>query len=191
MHTIKIRKNSRAYNLLKNLAIGGSLLIVGIIFPTAGAQVVYGAIRGYFKNKKLVRSIFLRDLKRLQTRKLIDYQELDNGEIKIVLTKRGKERVLRFRLDDMTLNKPRRWDGKWRLIMFDIPHVHKRARDAFRQKLRELRFYQLQKSVFITPYTCEEEIDFISSIFEVRQYLLVLSVNQFEGEEKLRHYFNL
>lgn len=75
--------------------------------------------------------------------------------------------------------------------MFDIPHNHRTARDALRKKLLDLKFYPLQKSVFITPYPCEDEVDFIASIFDIRKYILILYVVYFEGEEKLKHHFNI
>ena len=75
--------------------------------------------------------------------------------------------------------------------MFDIPHDHKIARDAFRTKLEDLKFYSLQKSVFITPYPCEKEIEFIATVFDVRKHVLILYVSRFEGEEKLKHHFGV
>jgi len=75
--------------------------------------------------------------------------------------------------------------------MFDIPHIKKWARDALRNKLRELGFYQLQKSVFIYPYQCENEIDFLCEVFGIRKHVLLIVCNDFEGSEKLRHHFGL
>lgn len=84
------------------------------------------------------------------------------------------------------------WDKKWRLVIFDIPTYQKNAREALRHKIKEMGFYPLQKSVFITPYPCEDEIDFISSVFEIdRNNVLILEVSKFEGEEKLRNYFKI
>ena len=132
----------------------------------------------------------MQDLRRLQERQLIDYEELSDGNVKIVLTKKGEKVSLVFNLDDIQLNK-KKWDGIWRLVMFDIPHAKKKAREALRAKLKTLGFYPIQKSVFLVPYECEKEIDFICSIFEVREHVLVLYVSGFEGEEKLKHHFKL
>ena len=89
------------------------------------------------------------------------------------------------------LNKKRWWDGKWSLVIFDVPHSQKKIRDALRAKLRELEFYAIQKSVFIVPYKCEDEIDFITTLMGVREHVLILNVASFEGDEKLRHYFRV
>ncbi|MEK9194414.1 MAG: hypothetical protein AAB884_01240 [Patescibacteria group bacterium] len=98
---------------------------------------------------------------------------------------------MQFKLENIRINKPKKWDGRWRLVMFDVSDRQKTARDALRTKLKQLEFYPIQKSVFITPYPCENEVDFISSMFNVRNNVLVLYVEKFEGEEKLKHLFKL
>jgi phenylacetic acid degradation operon negative regulatory protein len=45
----------------------------------------------------------------------------------------------------------RRWDGRWRMVVFDFPETARKARDAFRHTLRQQRMGCLQKSVWITP----------------------------------------
>ena len=188
---MRLRRNSRPYQILKYLALGTGVLLVSIVSPLGGAQLIRAGIRSYLKKKRFIKEKFIRDLKNLQARKLINYRELDKGEMEIVITKEGKEKILRYQVDEIKLKPLRYWDRKWRLVMFDIPHSFKIARDLFRKKLQDLKFYPLQKSVFITPYPCEDEIDFIASIFNLRKYILILYVTHFEGEEKLRHYFGI
>lgn len=190
MH-LRIRRGSRPHQLLKYLAIGSGVLAVSLISPLGGAQLIKAGIHGYLRKKKFERDRFLRDMKRLQTRELVDFRELGNGKIEIRLTKQGKKKMLAYELDDMKLKIPERWDRQWRLIIFDIPHRHKKARDALRTKLLDLKFYPIQKSVFITPYPCEDEIDFIASIFDVRNYIIILYISHFEGEVKLKRHFGI
>lgn len=171
--------------------IAGGVLAMSTIVPLGGALCVREMIRGYFRKKDFERQRFLRDLKRLQVRGLLDFQELSNGSLKIVLSKAGKKKALTYKLDDIKLNKKRWWDGKWRLVIFDIPHSQKKFRDALRCKLKELEFYAIQKSVFIVPYKCEDEIDFIATLMGVRDSVLILNVASFEGDEKLRHHFRV
>ncbi|MDP3794314.1 MAG: hypothetical protein Q8R13_00075 [bacterium] len=186
-----LRKNSRPHRLVEALALGTGVLIVSFLNPAAMPLLARRAIKGYLKKRRFERNILLRDLKHLQRRELVDFQEEGNGEVKIVLTQAGREKILRYNLDKITLTAPKRWDGKWRLIMFDIPQGQRMARDAFRRKLQELKFYAIQKSVYITPYPCEEEIDFIASLFEVRDHVLLFRVDHLEGAEKLEDYFHL
>lgn len=185
------KRDSRPRQILTTALAAGGVLLVSTVSPLGGSLLVRQLITQYFQNKKLRRERFLQDLKRLQDRKLIDYRQLPDGKVKITLTKQGKEKTLMFDLDRMALPK-QSWDGKWRLIVFDIPDRQKKAREALRQKIKDLGLYPLQKSVFITPYDCENEIDFICSIFEInRNNVLLLEVNRFEGVEKLQHYFKI
>ncbi len=188
---MRIRRNSNPYRILKSLALGSGFLIISTISPMSGALLVRNLIKHYFRRKSFEKHRLLDDLKNLQTRELIDYRDLGDGKIKITLTRAGKEKTLVYQLDSLHLKKPKRWDGKWRLVMFDIPHAHKKARDAFRKKLRDLHFYPIQKSVFLSPFPCEDEIDFLASIFDVQDYILLMYVSNFEGEKKLKNHFEI
>jgi len=180
-------KNSRTKELLKFLATCSGIFILSVLDPRLPTKL----LRAYVRERRFQRGRFLRDLRRLQERDLMDYRENPDGSIKIVLKRRGESVALAYKLEELSLKRPARWDRKWRLVMFDIPHSKKQARDTLRKKLVELGFYPLQKSVFVYPHHCENEIDFICSIFDVRRYVLLISTPDFEGSEKLRHHFNL
>ena len=192
---IRLRKNSSSHKLLRHLALGSGMLLISLVAPQAAAKVVQNVISSYFRRKSFERQRFLNDLKNLQTKELIDFRELKDGSVRIVLASKGKQAgeriVLQDKLDAMKLNTSHRWDRKWRLVIFDIPHKHKKGRDALARKLRDLGMYPLQKSVYITPYPCENEINFITSIFEVQKYVLILHLSSFEGQEKFEHHFRL
>jgi len=186
-----LHKNSKPHKILDAVLISGGILVISLVSPLSGALLTKSLIKLYFKKKKFIKEKFLRDLKRLQERKLADYRVLSDGKIKVVLTQRGKEKLLVYDFDKLNIKRSQ-WDGKWRLIVFDVPDYQKRARDALREKLKNLDFYQIQKSVYITPYQCENEIDFICSVFDLdRNHVLIFETSKFEGEEKLKHYFRL
>ncbi len=186
-----VRKNSRPYQILKYLTKGVGILLLATASPLLGPQLLKAGVNYYFKKKKFEKHRFLRDLKNLQKRDLISCRELENAQIEIKLTKQGQGKMLIYKIDDMKIQIPAHWDGKWRLVIFDIPHDYRQARDAFRKKLLNLNFYPIQKSVFITPYPCEDEIDFLTSFFNIQQYILIFYISHFKGQEKLKHHFNL
>ena len=187
-----IHKNSRTYKILKCLLLAGGIVALSSVNPLGSAQLVRGLVKEYFQKKKFKRELFLRDLKRLQSRKLLDYRVLPNGEIKVVLDKLGRKYELVYRFDTLQLDMKQKWDRKWRMVVFDIPEYKKAARDALRSKLKTLGLYPVQDSVFVTPYNCEKEIDFICSVFDLdRNCILIFYVDHFEGEEKLKHYFKI
>lgn len=139
------------------VAIGAELL-----FPGVGDQAKWEKAR----KRGTLRSA----IKRLERQKLVSWSEID-GKLKLVLTEDGKKRVLQYRLDDLTIGKPKKWDGLFRVIIFDIPENKKGVREMFRKKLKDLEFYQLQKSVFVSQYECRDEIEFLKNFYEIPSYV--------------------
>ena len=123
--------------------------------------------------------------------RLVDYKEDKDGFVKIVLTKEGQKKALKFKLDDMEIKRPAKWDGEWRIVIFDIPEKLKKAREALRMKLKELGFLELQKSVFVLPYECEDEINFIVEVFLIRLFVRFVRAKSFTNEEQLKIKFGL
>ena len=147
-------------------------------------------VKKYFKekNKKRVRAIT--DLKK---KKLIDIQEQKDGSIKVRLTENGKKIILQYELEKLKIEKPKKWDGKWRVIIYDIPQSLRRASDAFRRKIRELGMYQLQKSIWIYPYDCIKELDFLCTIYQIplKDYVLYFKAEELPRLKEIKHFFSL
>jgi hypothetical protein len=133
---------------------------------------------------------FIKSLSYLQKNRLVFIAEKDGQQI-LTLSEDGKKRVLNFNLDQMTIKKPKTWDGYWRIVIFDIPERRKQGREAFRGKLKQLGFYQLQRSCFIHPFDCKSEIDFISEVFEVSPFVNFIVAKEVEGAPLLKKSFGL
>ena len=191
MGNTRLYKNSKTYQIIKYLLIGGGILLLSAASPQSGAKLIKNLVKLYIRKRRFEKDRFLRDLRRLQQRELINYEELPNGDIKIILTKSGKKKAIMYDPEAIKL-KMDHWDGKWEMVLFDIPEWNKRARDVLARKFKELKFYRIQKSVFITPYPCEDVVDFLCTVFEInRNHVLIFEVSEFEGQEKLRKYFNI
>ncbi len=132
-----------------------------------------------------------RAIKRLYQSKLINYRENKDGVITLIITDKGKSRILKYNLRKIEIRKPSRWDGLWRMVLFDIPEKKKQGRDALTAKFKELGFYPLQKSVFIYPYECKDEIDFIVEIFGLVPYVRFLRVKDIDVHIDLINRFSL
>lgn len=126
----------------------------------------------------------------LRRYKFIRQTKDDNG-LKYHLTPKGEKKLCTIVIDEVSVKKLKNWDGKWRLVMYDLPVRFKNARNAFRWKLKDLGFFQLQKSVWIYPYPCEEEILFVADFFGVKQHIEILEVNKILHDIKIKKYFNL
>ena len=113
----------------------------------------------------------LRDtIRRLETQKFVSWKEKD-GELSLSLTEKGKKKVLKFNIDEMSIKIPRKWDGLFTVVVFDIPERKRDARDIFRKKLKNLGFYQMQKSVFVHRFECRDEIDFLRHELEIAPFV--------------------
>src|SRR3989338_5403341 len=75
------------------------------------------------------------------------------------------------------------------LKLFNIPEKHKKAREALRHNLHRLGFYPLQRSVFAYPYSCKDEIDFVSEFFAVGNFVNYFEANYFDDDSKLKLHF--
>lgn len=141
--------------------------------------------------KEIEKGKLRRIVKEFYKDRLIEYKEKDDGNVYIVLTKDGQKKALKYKLDELKIKKPEKWDKKWRIVIFDIPERYKKAREALRDKLKELRFLELQKSVFIHPYECEDEINFVVEIFDIRSFVRFLRAESFTNDEQFKLKFKL
>lgn len=132
-----------------------------------------------------------RALRRLEKNRLLKIQE-KNGKFSIELTKEGKRKFKEINLEDLRIIKPPRWDGKWRLVIFDIPEEgFASSRRVLRAKLKEWEFYPLQKSVWVCPWPCEKEIQTIAELYGVARYVDVVVAEKITKDVNLRKHFGL
>lgn len=113
-----------------------------------------------------------------------------DGAIAAELTQKGRSRAMRFKLDDLEVKKPKRWDGKWRMVIFDIPEARRKVRDELRKRLKRLGFHEVQKSSFVIPYPCEDEIHVLINAFDLMEEVRILE-GAFSYDKDLRKTFGL
>lgn len=167
--------------ILYSVAAAG-IITVGLLAPNVlGAMAKFGILPG-----KRQREIVETSRSRMVKRGLLAYE---NGKLR--LAKKGEEQLRRLRLLDYKLKKPKRWDGKWRVLIFDIPEDRKTLRDKVRNTFEMLGFKRLQDSVWIYPYDCEDLIALMKADFRVGKDLLYLVVESLEYDRPLREHFKL
>jgi DNA-binding transcriptional regulator PaaX len=132
-----------------------------------------------------------RALARLRARRLVTVEWKGDQAI-LKVTEKGKHALKRVAFEDLTITKPARWDGTWRLVAFDIPEKHAKARQALRSKLEQLGFYGMQRSVFVHPYPCRDEIDFLTNFFHIEPFVQYLEAPDLDHREgSTRKHFGL
>lgn len=175
----------------------GSLLIGAILMP--GLGVAAGALhRAKRKHdweqsqkewKKFNLKLLRRNLRRLYDQRIVEIID-ENGQKIIKLTQKGHTKYLRFKLEELSL-KNRSWDGRWHLVIYDINKLKKSAQENFRRVLKQINFFPLQKSVYLTPYKCNAEIEYLREYFNLSEEVLLLEINRLENELFYKQYFGL
>lgn len=87
-------------------------------------------------------------IKRLRENGFVEL--LSDQELAVRLTDSGRVQALwtKMRLED------EKWDGKWRLVIWDIPEKRRQAKDLLRHQLKQLGFIKYQQSVWASKKNC-------------------------------------
>jgi hypothetical protein len=177
--------------LLAGLLVAGTVSL-SVVAPGVMALVAEEFKKRQFPQKKWEKKKAKRSLYYLQRLKLVSYSEDLEGNIKIRLTKKGRDEVGEERIFLIRkIRRPKRWDRKWRLVIFDIPEKKRKSRDIFRRGLLTLGFVKIGESAYLHPFDCETEVRFLRSSLLVAAYVKFLIVLDFEGVGDLKKKFEL
>ncbi|TSC89620.1 MAG: phenylacetic acid degradation operon negative regulatory protein [Parcubacteria group bacterium Gr01-1014_3] len=177
------------------LSVARATAVAGLVVTLAAmpglGMVVKEFMDLYNRESKSNKFKIRKTFEELKRARLIKSVGMSDGSLKIVLTENGKKFVLQYNIDEIKINKPIKWDGFWRFVIFDVPNTFSKERRNFRLKLRSMGFYQLQKSVWIYPYQCKNEIDFISEYLRISPYIRLIEVSKFEGSKDAMDHFSV
>ena len=167
------------------------LVGAGVIMGAAVAAPNVFQVLGMFDPKgPEQRNRIWKTIKYLESKERVQIEER-NGERILILTKRGKMVLDDVVIADIEIQRPRIWDQKWRIVMFDIPMHRLRTRIPFREKLQDLGFAMYQKSVFVYPYECREEIAAVAEHYGVRDHVQYLTVEEMSNMREYVRKFDL
>lgn len=139
----------------------GIIATAGIITAAAVAPGVLVALKPFArKSRPFERYDVDRALKRLIRNGFVE--EVAHGRtVRCQITDRGREYLMRCELAHAEFIPPKKWDGKWRLVVFDVPERWRYLRDNLRGHLVRLGLYPIQKSVWLFPYPCDDIVRLI------------------------------
>lgn len=172
-----------------------------ILLVLAGAVILgteTSSIRYYRKFRMLYREWqkinqqnFNRSIRRLSAQKLVREVSLPDGSFCLVLTKEGNryarlQSLLGFKID---FKNSKQWDKKWRIVLFDVPEKEREFRTVLRGHLRELRFFQLQKSVFISPFPYEKPIAELVALYGAEKHVRIITADWIDNETRIKRHF--
>lgn len=173
-----------------------------VLFSVAGAGLIAaalvapGVIGSIHKLRKMTKQNGYRyknqintTLVKLKKRGLLKAVER-NGKYFYQLTEGGERELLKYRLKEKLVER-RRWDGKWRIVSFDIRETRRTLRDTWRRNIRDFGFVELQKSVWVSPYECEELIQLLKAECRIGRDALYIVAERVENDRRLRDRFGL
>jgi DNA-binding transcriptional regulator PaaX len=180
------QKGEATKKILQKLSTGGA-----IIFAAQSPYFWLKLYKKLFSDQNFSKKKTTDAFSYLKKRGLIDIEK-KNNQIYISLTKKGEGEAGKFQINKIKIEPQKKWDKKWRLIIFDIPETVRIKREAFRGKLKELGFCQLQKSVWVYPYPCEKEIEILRGFFGLtKEQLRFFIVEKIEEDKFFLKYFKL
>lgn len=191
---MRIRYGETTKDILSTMAVAGLITVAVTLSP----NLLYNIAKEIIKIKKKDSKYKNVDVKRLSRslaglnkNKIIILKEVD-GKFVVKLTESGKKIVNEIQFENMKIDRPKIWDKKWRIIIFDIPEAGGRiARDALRGKLQKLGFYLIQKSVWVYPYPCEKEVQLLCEMFNIGPYVNIITAEKIYNDDAMRKYFKL
>ncbi len=179
-----------------------SAIIRDILFWVEAGGVAFSAIAAPNASKVLAEAFLKRHPEKRRNSGVTAFRRLlkdgsleltrEGRQLYVSLTEEGRKKAGRFQIGALAIQKPKRWDKKWRIVIFDIPHENRLVREVLRGFLKRLGFYQMQKSVWILPYDCRDEVKLIRDFFGVPPAQLCLIVaSEIEQAHELRKRFRL
>lgn len=166
------------------LLAGGVGLSLATISPAAPlALSSFVKLWKSFDQRRLKQTLW-----RFKKQKFIDLKE-KNGQQVVSITTKGLTRALSYKLEEMKIKEPKKWDEKWRMAIFDIADKKKRHREIFREKIKSLGLYLWQKSVYVYPFPCFDELEFLRQVFGVGIEVKYVVAEKIEDDENLRNHF--
>lgn len=177
-----------AKEILYWIAVSG-MVAIAMTSPYLGINLLkqLGKSQKGKSNKRKMLNAFYR----LRKSKLVILREKENGVFVVELTEKGKRKVKEMQWDDVCPQQLQQWDGVWRIVIFDIPNKKKIGREAFRNKLKEWNFYQIQESVWVYPYPCETEINLLGEVLGLSSYVNFIEAKRIMNDVEARAYFKL
>lgn len=131
-------------------------------------------------------------LYRLRDKKLITFSETEGRRPIARLTKQGRKVIEKIVLRNYTISETALWDGRWRMVIFDIQEKRRRVRQRLYTLLKGAGLFRLQDSVWVHPYPCDEFVALLRAhLASGTGELLYFIVEGLESDRRLREHFNI
>ena len=186
----RVRKRTRRGQIesaiLSALAIGG----IGLVAITAPNMLqLLKRIDPDWIVKRDPKRRIRETVGRLKEKGFVEFVKKD-GRTRLTITNKGRKRFNSLVLNG-SLPRPKHWDRKWRLVIFDIPEKKRSIRVRARTIVSNFGFTRLQNSVWAFPYDCEEAVALLKAELRIGKDLLYIIADAIEYDRPLREKFKL
>lgn len=179
----KRRRRGEVERALLTAVAAPGLLALAVMAPNV-LQVLGSFSGDKYKFKYRLRSV----ASRLADKGHVEFVKRD-GKNYLEVTELGRQILEKG--NPQLRKKKRRWDKRWRMVMFDIPERRRKVRDSLRFTLGEYGFIRLQDSAWIYPYDCEDFIMLLKADLQAGDTILYLLVEAIEHDIELKSQFGL
>lgn len=185
----KAKKRRQKQNIQR--AALSALGVTGLLVWTAIAPSTLQLLRYLPKNKYQFDHRARTAAKRLVEKGYAQWIEKD-GKKFLRITEKGQQE-LEFEQAKLELlsDKKRKWDGRWRMVVFDIPERRRHLRFRLRAVMLDMGFARLQDSVWVYPYDCEDFIALLKTELKIGKDVLYAIADTIEYDIPIRNHFNL
>lgn len=170
-------------------ALLGAIGVSGLLLVAMAAPNALQLLTKLPHNKYRFNNQAKTALSRLKSRGLIRFTN-EGGKHYAEITSAGRRELMRSegRMAQHVARK--KWDKRWRIVMFDIPERRRKARDQLRARMRSLGFFRLQDSAWTYPHDCEDVIALLKTELHLGSAVLYL-IADIDNDRKLREEFGL
>lgn len=169
-----------------------TVAVAGVVTVAAVAPGALALLRGVrFDGKPRHRHI-TQALRRAERRGLVEIRAPSHRPPVVRVTEKGMQLLAQRELAGMAAQqRPKRWDGRWRILVFDVPERQRRTRDMLRSSLTRVGFIMLQESVWLYPFDCEEVVTLLRAAYRLEHVTARLIVGLIEDDGAFRWHFDV
>lgn len=157
---MKIRKGSLSHLILTALEEAAA----EGVFETFSYSAQMRYLRSLSNLSEVKEYYLAKSIKRFKERGLLEYEENKTGETAVKLTNLGRD----------ALGIEDKWDGRYRVVIWDIPERKRGLRDLLRRKLKEWKFTSLQKSVWVSRRNVTRQLRELIVELEMDRWVTVI-----------------
>lgn len=156
-----------------------------VVLPYFDKKKIYRIpMKMYDKFRLKDKERFRRELYRLKQQGFVKKYLAGKSDY-LELTQKGQKLIKKYLIEGLEIRAPQKWDKKWRIVIFDIPNDKRKMRDVLRNKLQTIGFFELQESVYVFPFDCQNEISFLKNMYFLRPYIQYIVADRIETETDL------